>query len=208
MYTLYARKGAGSFVVEALLAELGLPVRIIDAVPRPDGRPHAGLARLNPLAQVPTLVLADGTVMTESAAMVIHLADRHPKAGLAPPARSKQRPVYLRWLLFLAAEVYPAFLRFYYPERYGADPAAAAGIRAAAAAALERDWDIVARALGRGPWVLGRRFCAADLYAAMLVTWMEDQAAFARRQPRLAALAAAVRARPRIAPVWAANGMP
>lgn len=208
MYTLYARKGAGSFVIEALLAELGQKYRIIEAHPGADGTPHAGLLKRNPLGQVPTLVLSDGSVMTESVAMVIHLADRHGRGAWAPAIGSKQRAAYLRWLVFMAANLYPEFLRLYYAPRYSTDPAAAPGIRAAAAAALDRSWDILARGIGRGPWCLGRKISALDLYVAMLATWMEDHAAFAARHPRIRTITDGVRARKKIAPLWAANGMP
>jgi glutathione S-transferase len=208
MYTLYARKGAGSFVVEAVLAEAGQRCRIIDASPGANGKPHAGLLKLNPLGQVPTLVLPDGTVMTESAAMVIHLADRFPKAGLAPAPRSTQRPLYLRWMLFMAAAIYPAFQRQYYPNRYSTLEGGAAGVKGAAVAELDRYWGLLSRALGKGPWLLGRRFSAADVYAAMLATWNEELPAFHSRYPNIRALVERVRARSRIAPAWAANEMP
>lgn len=208
MYTLYARKGAGSFVVEALLAELGLKYKVIDAPPGADGKAHAGLLKLNPLGQVPTLVLPDRTVMTESVAMVVYLADRHGKVGLAPAPGSKQRAAYLRWLLFMAANLYPEYLRFFYSDRYSTDPKAAAGIKAAAVTAINRSWDILAKGLGKGPWFLGKKFSALDLYVAMMATWMEDQAGFRKKHPRIRALTDAVKARRKIAPLWAANGMP
>lgn len=208
MYTLYARKGAGSFVVEALLAELGQKYKVIDAAPGADGKAHAGLLKLNPLGQVPTLVLPDRTVMTESVAMVVYLADRHGKAGLAPAPGSKQRAAYLRWLLFMAANLYPEYLRFFYSDRYSTDPDAAAGIKAAAVTAINRSWDILAKGQGKGPWYLGKKFSALDLYVAMMATWMEDQAGFRKKHPRIRALTDAVKARRKIAPLWAANGMP
>jgi glutathione S-transferase len=208
MYTLYGRKGSGSFVVEAMLAETGQPCKFIDASPTADGKPHAGLLKLNPLGQVPTLVLPDKTVMTESAAMVIYLGDRHAKAGLAPARKSKQRAAYLRWLTFMSANIYPSDLRLYYAERYSIDPNAAAGIKAAAVSALEREWAILAKALGKGPWLLGRKFSAADIYAAMLSTWNPDLPAFYAKHPNVKALCDRVKARKKIGPIWEANGMP
>lgn len=208
MYTLYARKGAGSFVVEAVLAEGGQRYKVIEATPAADGKPHPGLLKLNPLGQVPTLVLPDKTVMTESAAMVIYLGDRYPKAGLAPAPKSKQRAAYLRWLTFMTANIYPSDLRLYYPERFSTDPNATTGIKDAAVAALDREWGILANAMGKGPWLLGKKFSAADIYAAMLSTWNPDLPAFYAKHPNVKALCDRVRARPKIAPIWEANGMP
>mgnify|MGYP001606907849 CR=1 FL=1 len=210
MYTLYGRKGSGSFAVEAVLAEAGQRYKFIEATPGEDGKPHPGLLRLNPLGQVPTLVLPDKTVMTESAAMVIYICDRHAKAELAPARKSKQRAAYLRWLTFMAATIYSSNLRLYYPERYSTDPNAAAGIKDAAVAALAREWGILAKALGKGkgPWLLGKKFSSADIYAAMLATWNPDLPAFYAKHPNVKALSDGVRARKKIAPIWTANAMP
>ncbi len=208
MYTLYGRKGSGSFVVEAVLAETGQSCKFIDAKPGADGKPHAGLLRLNPLGQVPTLVLPDKSVMTESAAIVIYLGDRHSKGKLAPSRKSKERAAYLRWLIFMSANLYPGNLRLYYSERYSTDPNAAEGIKAAAVAAVGREWAILAKALGKGPWLLGRKFSAADIYAANLATWNQDLPAFYAKYPNVKALCDRVKARRKIGPIWEANGMP
>ncbi|MDP4823939.1 MAG: glutathione S-transferase N-terminal domain-containing protein, partial [Aestuariivirgaceae bacterium] len=93
MYTLYGRPATGSAAVEALLEELGLPYRLENVSKGPDGQPSpAFLATINPLGQVPALKLPDGTVITESAAIMIYLADLVPGANLAPlpthPARA------------------------------------------------------------------------------------------------------------------------
>lgn len=207
MYTLYTRKGAGSFVVEAVLAKAGQRYRIIEVERGADGKFPGSFMKLNPMGQVPTLVMPGKTVMTESAAIVIYLADRYSKAALAPAPRSPQRAAYLRWITFMAATIYASYLRLYYSDRFTTDANGAAGVKAAAVTMLEREWDILARALGRGPWLLGRKFSAADIYAAMLATWNPDLAAFHRRHPNVKALCERVKARPKIAPIWAANGM-
>lgn len=208
MYTLYGRKGSGSFAVEAVLAETGQKYKFIEATPGADGKPHPGLLKLNPLGQVPTLVLPDKTVMTESAAMVIYLCDRYAKTGLAPAPTSKQRAAYLRWLVFMSANMYPSVLRLYYSDRFSTDVIAAAGIKDAALASLDREWGILSKALGKGPWLLGKKFSAADIYAAMLATWNQDMPAFYAKYPNVKTHCERVRSRKQIGPIWAANGMP
>ena len=81
MFKLYARPGAGSAAVEALLAECGIAFEIIDVLRGPDGTVPQSYQQINPRAEVPTLVLSDNSIMTESAAMMIYLADLHPAAG-------------------------------------------------------------------------------------------------------------------------------
>ena len=207
MYTLYARPGSGSFAVEAALAEAGQRCKLIHVERDAKGHFPASFVKINPMEQVPTLLLPDRTVMTESAAIMMYLADRHPKSGLAPALRSAQRATWLRWLTFMSATIYSSALRLYYSERYTADPGGAISVKAAAVKSLDREWSVLAKALGKGPWLLGRKFSAADIYTAMLATWNPDQPDFFKRHPNVRALCDRVKARPKIAPIWAANGM-
>ena len=207
MYKLYARKGAGSAAVEAMLAECGASYVIEDIERQADGTMPAGFFKINPRGEVPALELPDRSIMTESAAMLIHLGDTHREALLAPPASSPQRPQYLRWMLFLATTLYMSDLRYFHPKRYSSDAAAASGIRTKAGADMDREFAILAGALGEGPYLLGREFSAIDIYAAMLVNWSPDIGALFGRHANLAACYERVTARPAVTRVWARNGM-
>jgi glutathione S-transferase/GST-like protein len=207
MFRLYAKKGSGSAAVEAVLALCGANYQVEDLQRDADGAFPAALRRINPRAEVPTLVLPDDSIMTESAAILIHLADIYPQAGLAPSAMSPLRPRYLRWMVFLATTIYMSDLRLFYPERYTADAAGAAGIKAKAQAGMEREFAILSDALGDGPFILGAAMSAVDVYAAMLTNWAPDVAALFARHPNIKTLYDRVVAVPVIARVWARNGM-
>ncbi len=69
------------------------------------GAQREKLLAINPLCQVPTLLLADGSVMTESAAIALMILDERP--DLAPPAGTPQRRQFQRLLIWLVANVYP-----------------------------------------------------------------------------------------------------
>lgn len=206
MFKLYGRRGAGSMAVEALLAECDIPYRVEDVERGPDGKLPASFLAINPRGEVPALILHDGSVMTESAAMMIYLADLYPDTGLAPPPASPLRPRYLRWLVFFATTIYMSDLRMYYPQRYTDDPAGAAAVKRQAIAHMAREFEIFAAALGAGPYILGETFSAADIYAAMLASWADDVPALFARHPNIKALYDRVTARPRIAKVWERNG--
>src|SRR6266849_297721 len=140
MFTLYGAKGSGSAAIEAALCIAGLPFRWVEAA---SWEPSAGLEelkRVNPLAQIPTLVLDDGTVMTESAAILIWLGLRYPQGGLLPaePAQA------IRGLVFIAANCYAAIGVIDYPKRFCADcdDATAERIRAGTKARLHQYWDM------------------------------------------------------------------
>ena len=205
MFTLYVRSGSGSAAVEAVLAECGAAVQLVD-VPR-DGQGFENYLAINPRGEVPSLRLPDNSLMTESAAIVIYLADLYPQALLAPALDSPLRPAYLRWMLYFASAVYMADLRFFYPARHSVDPAAEAGIKAKAEIDLYRDFDIFAKALGQGPYILGEVFSAADIYAAMLVSWAPDVDVVFESHRNIKKHYALVAARTKVNPVWANNSM-
>ena len=207
MYTLYARKSAGSAAVEAVLALLGQPCELVEVPRNAQGRLPDDFACINPRREVPALRLPDGSIMTESAAMLIWLADLHPQAGLAPAPDDPARAPYLRWMLYLATTLYMSDLRYYYPGRYTRDGDGEAAIKATAADAMAGEFAVLAEAVGDGPFLLGERLSAADIYAAMLINWAPDLGALFEGEPRLAAYYARVTALPQVAAVWARNGM-
>ena len=207
MFTLYGFKGSGSAAVEALLAETGLACKVIDVERNSDKSFPDWFLKLNPAAQVPVLRLPGDSVMTESAAMMIYLADLVPDRGLAPAAADTARAQYLRWMIFLATAIYETDLRMYYSERYSTDAAHAPLIKAKAIKDMDRQFHILSEALGHGPFLLRQTFSAVDIYAALLVTWAADVAALFAKHPNLKILHDAVAARPAIAPVWTRNGM-
>ncbi len=90
-----------SMAVQAALEEIGAPYERIWV-----GREADDVARfrtMNPTGRVPALALPDGTVLFESAALLIHLALSHPTSGLAPPPGGSRHAAFLQWMVFLSA---------------------------------------------------------------------------------------------------------
>lgn len=204
-YVLHGRPFWGSAIVEAQLAWLGLPfdyVEVGDLFESAAAR--EALGRVNPLAQVPTLVLPDGQVMTESAAITLHLADATGRDDLVPPPAAPGRAPFLRWLVFLVANVYPTFTYADDPRRFVHDEAAAQAFAAAVGAYRERLWGMVESAAG-APWFLGERFSAIDLYLAVMTHWRPGRRWFDAHAPKLAAIARRAGAEPRLHEVWRHN---
>jgi len=169
MYKLYTRPGSGGFVVEAALAMAGVPFEQID-VPKKDTADPAFLA-ISPLNQVPVLTLPNGHSLTESAAICILLAERHPEARLAPEAGSPARADFLRWMAFMSSVLYPAILRLYYARRYTADGEGVQAVKKAAVAEMDRGFAILDQALAGRDWLAGESLSLADIYLVMLVAW-------------------------------------
>lgn len=201
-FTLYWRKRTGAFGPAAVLAEAGQTWHgvYVDSAKGENLTPtYLGL---NPIGRIPALVLPDGTVMTESAAMMLHLAELFPATGLLPPLGDPARPTVLRWLLFAATNLYETDLRSSYPERYTDDADGAPAVRRAADRRFEELWAVVAEAYGAGPYLLGERYSLVDPYLAMMLAWHQQPAVLIARHPVLGRLHAAVTARPALARLW------
>ena len=168
MYRLFARAGWGSSLVEAQLAWYGLPYHLeeVDDLFE-SAAARERLAKVNPVAQVPTLVLPDGTVMTESAAITLHLADIAGRASLVPAPGDPARPRFLRWLVFLVANIYPTFTYADDPSRFVTGKAAQAAFRKNVDLYGERLWRMV-EPQAASPWFLGETFSAMDIYIAVM----------------------------------------
>jgi glutathione S-transferase len=142
--------------------------------------------------------------MTEGSAMMLHLADAFPHIGLAPRPGSPMRAQHDRWLMFMAVNLYEGSLREAYPHRYTDDPNGAAQIVSNARAYQRRHFDILEAVIGNGPYLAGDRLTMTDIYLWMLANWV-DQAWLSAHCPKITALAAAIRRRPRIAPIHVAH---
>lgn len=199
-YVLYADRRSGSAPVEIALAEIGTDVELRPVSIDTGEQLAPAYRRINPMGRLPTLLLPDGTVVTESLAILVTLADRHPEAGLLPPPADGARAVALRWMALAAGEIYPCVTRNDYPERFGAEPAS---IRARAVEMAREVWQVIEGHAAPAPFVLGARFSVADPYLAVLSRWMGNADWMREHCPRIEALVQAVAARPRAAPVWA-----
>jgi len=208
-YTLYGSKGSGSAIVEMALAFCGQPFRSVDAASWEPASARDELARVNPLGQIPTLVLPDGAVMTESAAILVHLGLAHPQSGLLP-AEAAQRAQVLRGLVYVAANCYAAIGIIDFPERWCADPddATNARIKAGTRARLHRLWDLFADQFPASPFLTGEHPGALDLMAVVVSKWSGARQHLAASRPALTAALARIEADPRVAPVLARHWPP
>ena len=204
-YTLWGRPGWGSALVEAQLDWYGLPFTyepVGDLFKDPDAK--ARLEKVNPLAQVPTLVMPDGSVMSESAAITLLLADITGSDSLVPAPGAKERAAFLRWLVFLVANIYPTFTYADDPARFVSVSNARDPFRAAADAYAQRLWRQVESAAG-APWFLGERFSALDIYIGVMTRWRPRRGWFETETPRIFAIARKADQRPELKETWRRN---
>jgi glutathione S-transferase len=179
-----------------VLEEIGEPfeARRIDATKGENRTPD--YLKLHPRAHVPVLVQGD-FVLTEAAAIMVHLADTHPDKKLLPALGTKDRARALEWCGFLAATVHVAFRTLFRPERFSEDPAAHASIKAHGRAKLLAHYaEIESRLVGQ--WALGTEYSIVDPYLLTMNRWGHRIEADMSVFPRYAAHAAAVAARPAV----------
>lgn len=216
--SVYSEAGSGGVIVEALLTLLNRPyvLRDVALFPEqgdytPEQLENAGrLARLNPMRQAPTLVLGGdaedrgGLVMTESAAILIGLADLHPDAGLAPPPSDPARAAFLRWMLYIPGQIYPMYWVRDVPSRLaGDDPEQQARLSERAAERVAECWAAMDRQVRPAPFILGERMTVLDLYVAVISRWTPRRRRFYEVAPRMTEVVRRVDAEPRLQRLWA-----
>jgi len=205
VYKLYWAEDSGALAPQIVLEECGADyIREIVDLGSAEETTEEFLA-INPRGQVPALQLDDGTVITESAAIALHIADSYPQAGLLPPPASRERALVYRWLFYAAANLYEGVLRFYYSERYTSVASQAEQVRESARGYVDSCWDLLENEIGEGPYFLGQSYSVLDPYLLMLTNWHHDADALFEGNPKLQRLCSAVRARPAVAAIWSAH---
>lgn len=203
--TLYGKRGWGSVLIEAQLDWYGLDYefREVGDLFRSAGA-RQKLAEVNPIAQVPTLVLPDGTVVTESAAITLYLAELAGEDSLVPAPGSAERLAFLRWLVFIVANIYPTYTYGDDPARFVSGAKARDDFRRHVDEYRMRLYSIFEEHAGT-PWFLGERFSAVDIYVCTLTRWEPGREWFEAHAPKLCDIAAAAREVDGLTDAWQRN---
>ena len=129
MYTLYWAQETGALAPQILLEEVGADYQrvVLDLGKGEETKPE--FLAINPRGQIPALALPDGLLLTESAAIMLQIADNHPDSRLLPPPGSAERAQVYRWLFYAVANIYEADLRLYYSERFTTDASCADSVK-------------------------------------------------------------------------------
>jgi len=206
MYQLYYYPGNANLAPHVLLEEIGAPyeLRLVDRNRNEHKSP--GYLKLNPTGRIPVLVDGD-LVLYETAAICLHLADRHAGAGLAPALGTNERAEFYKWLIYLTNTVQAELIVYFYPERLADDAAAAAQIKAHAERRVGEMLDLIEATLaaGAGPFLLGAQYRAVDPYLLMLCRWTRAMHHPARERPQLGRFLDTVMARPAAQRAFAAE---
>jgi len=203
-YILYSARGSGGVAVEAALTLIGTPFELIEAPTFDAGQRKDGdkVLAANRLRQVPALVTPDGRTLTESAAILIWLAEQHAEAGLAPGGGAPDRGAFLRWMTFVSSAIYAHYWLKDDPSRLVADPALHADVDAKIQDRISHCWAVMEAGLAPGRYLLGDRLCVLDLYVTVVSRFRPRRQRFYAVAPRMGEVVRRVDADPRLAAFW------
>lgn len=202
MYQLYGHQNSGAAAIEAALELCTIPYRFIDVAGAAEAT-HA-LEKLNPLKQIPTLELPDGSILTESAAILIHLGLTFPSSGLLPddPAERDQA---IRGLVYIVSNCYAAIGIIDYPERWlaEADESSRENLMAGARARLHWSWEVFADQFSGELYLNDETPGALDVLAAVVTRWAGTREHLRSTRPGFFAWLTRIDRHPTLAPVFA-----
>jgi GST-like protein len=200
--TLYGAEGSGSISVEAALTLLGIPYSLVEGATWAEASAREAVAPQNPMRQVPTLVLSDGEVMTESAAILLYLADAYPQAHLAPTTTEPSRRQYLRWMIYVSSAIYS--LHWIKPDvqRIGAPLALRESVVNAVHDRIAFCWSNMDAQLNPGRYLLGDELTVLDLYVTVVSRFGPWRKRFYEVAPKMTSVVRRVDAEPRLADFW------
>ena len=207
MYRLYWDRGSANMAPHAVLREIGCGFELVRVDVTKGENRAPGYLKLNANGRVPTLVHGE-RVLYESAAIILYLCELHPEAKLMPSMGEKDRHLFLQWLIYFTNTVQEELQHWWHAENY------------ADLEASQRDMKIVAeRRLGAifsridsmleegGPYMLGGRFGAADIFLTMLCRWTRQMQKPALAYPAVKHLVDLVTARPAWQAMMRAEGI-
>ena len=205
MITLYSASGSGGIAVEAALTLIGAPYDLIDSYTWDEDDKASGdkVLAANPMRQVPALVLEGGEVLTESAAILIWLAEQYPQARLAPPVGHPTRGQFLRWMSFVSASVYGHYWAKDDPRRLGVKGKAVGVVEEALLERIAECWRIMGAQVTPGRYILGDDLSVLDLYVAVVSRFRPRRKRFYAVAPTMADVVRRVDADPRLTAFWA-----
>jgi GST-like protein len=201
---VFGCKGCGSAIAEAFfeLGKIDFDRQEVDYDKESPERDR--LLSYNPLCQVPTILLPDGEVLTETLAIVHYVDSLAPQAKLIPKSARENRTKFLRWSAFLVCAIYPTFTYGDNPAKWVGSEEAAKGLRASTDAHRMKLWSMVEEQAEQ-PYFLGENFSALDVYVAVMVHWRPLPDWFKNHCPKLHAIASKVAERSDLVQTWKSN---
>ena len=201
-FVLFGAAASGSVAVEAALALLEIPYQVIEGETWSSETARMRVGGQNAMRQVPTLVLPGGETLTESAAILIWLADAHPNARLAPGPADHMRAQFLRWMFFVSSAIYS--LHWIKPDvsRIGAPQSARDEVVNSVHERIAFCWRTMDAQLRPSRYLLGDTLSVLDLYVAVISRFGPWRERFYQEAPNMTTAIKRVDEDPRLKELW------
>lgn len=198
---LYYKAGACSLSPHIALREAGITFEM-EAVDLQTKRTASGadFTQINAKGYIPALVLDNGKVLTEGAAIVQYIADLKPESGLAPANGSEARYQLQSWLSFISTELHKPMGSLF-------NPAQSEDWKAAAKTLLSKRLNWLVAEMGEREYLLGEHFTVADGYLFTVLGWAAPVGFSLESWPSLQAYRARIAARPKVIEALKAEGL-
>ena len=173
MYQLYYyplnASMAPHFILEAIKQEFEL--LLVDRKSEAQKSPE--YLRLNPAGRIPTLIDGD-TVIFESPAICIYLAEQHPNVNLIPPLGASARPKFFQWLMYLTNTLQSELMIYFYPARHISAETDPAQVIAQQEKRLNDIWTLLDKELEQQTYLVGEQLTVCDYFLFMLAVWSDE----------------------------------
>ena len=208
MYQLHYFPANANAAPHMVLEEIGIKYDLVLVDRAKNAQKSRDYLKINPNGRIPTLV-DEKLVVSEAAAIVLHLVDQHADAGLAPAVGTPERAKFYQWLTFLTNSLQEELMTWQYPERLaGKDATATEVVKRGAEARASSFLDVVEDHLrANGPLFLGNKLSAADLYLVMLARWARPMTKPPRSRPNIAKFLDKVTALPSVRRAYEHEGI-
>lgn len=201
--TLYGAQASGSIAIEAALTLLGVPYSLVEGATWADDEARDRVAPVNPMRQIPTLVMPGGEIMTESAAILIYLADLHPEAHLAPLPTDPKRAQFLRWMAYVSSAIYSMYWIKGDPMRFALRKEDGLALVDRVHDRIADCWRMMDEQVTPGRYILGDEMSVLDIYVTVISRFGPWRNRFYKTAPKLSEIVRRVDGDPRFKDFWA-----
>ena len=178
--TVWSTPGTGSSIAECFLALSGIPFTR-EVINYEEATDLARLLKLNPLGQVPTLVLPNGEILTETLAVMNWCQRQSSEAPLIPKNYYVR---FQRWVTMIVAAIYPTWTYGDTPAKWVDGESAIARLRVTTDEHRKKLWAEYEAQI-KGPFFLGAEMCAIDVYIAVMLNWRPRLEWFEQNAPKM-----------------------
>ena len=201
-HILYGAAASGSVAVEAALTLLNIPFELIEGATWDSEAARKRVGRHNAMRQIPTLVLPGGEIMTESAGILVYLADLHAEFKLSPRPTDASRGPFLRWMFFVSSAIYA--LHWIKPDvrRIGVPPSARDDVVDAVHERIAFCWRTMDAQVKPAPYLLGDDLSVLDIFVAVVSRFGPWRERFYAEAPRMTPAIKRVDEDPRLKSLW------